>query len=234
MGVSWNIGEEVQEPEVPPEGSDQHVQEQYAKDKEAYDKYQHKYKLKLWYVDSYLTAAAGSEWWSATIKPYHLPTDTYDEAGEKVLVPSAAEAFGLVQFEDSRNRWLNCFKWKKANPGKGKKPPTWSKKRDAQTIDFKCLWSDYSHGQGSGWDPEAYKTYKKRLADIKKFRSEEAQETPSYPKFREGQAMIKIQYDIPVEQTEPPNKKKRKLEVEIEEDEDEDSDMEDEIEVEEE
>ena len=109
MGV-WDIGEVVQEPEVPPTNASKPIKEKYKKDKAKYDAYQHKYDLKLWYINLYLTAAAGAEFWGPKIKPYKLPTDNYKDGDTlKMHVPAAAEAFGLVQFENSRARWLACF-----------------------------------------------------------------------------------------------------------------------------
>ena len=214
LGV-WDIGEVVQEPEVPPTNASKPIQTKYKADKAKYDAYQHKYELKLWYINVYLTATAGSEFWGPKLKPYKLPTDKYKDGDTlKMHVPAAAEAFGLVQFENSRARWLACFSWKKANPGRGKKPPTWSQKKDAETKAFKCKWSDHSHGQGSGWDSAAYKIYKDRMKAIKAFRKQE--EENNCPKMGEGRDMIRVLYEIPLDETEPPKTKKRKREVVVE------------------
>lgn len=209
---AWVLGEEVKEPEKPPKDASEEDKAKYEQDKEAYDYYVYKVELKLWYVDQYLMQAAGAEFWGPKIKPYYLPVDKF-QLGDalKMRVPAAAEAFGLVQYENSRKRWLNVFKWKKKNPGKGKKPPSWSKSKP-ETAPFKCTWSDYAHGQGSGWDPQAYRTYIKRLAAVQAFRKEEEEE--DYPQMMAAQAMIKAHYGIPEEETEPP-KKKRKKEVEV-------------------
>ncbi len=184
-------------------------------------------------MDVFLTAVAGSEFWGPKVKPYKLPTDKFRVGEtEKVHVTTASEAFGLIQFEDSRKRWLSCFAWKKTNPGKDKKPPVWSKAKDKETLDFKCKWSDHSHGQGSGWDRVAYKTYKKRFDSISEFREKELQETgPQAPKMMEGQIMIRLAYNTPDDETEPPQKR-RKVEVALAEDnEDGDSSDEDFIDV---
>ena len=89
--------------------------------------YKRKKQILLWWVDCYLAMIVGVDSWGPTVRPYFLPTDKRKDANgkEKVCIPRAGEAFGLVQFENSHERWVEVFKWKKANPGK-KNPPQYS------------------------------------------------------------------------------------------------------------
>ena len=214
---AWQCGDEVDEPEVPPKGAKKEEKKKYEEDKKAYDLYCYRKELKAWYVDCYLAAAAGVEFWGPTVRPYKLPTDTYEDnnGDQKVFVTKASEAFGLLQFENSRKRWLAVFVWKKANPGKGKKPPVWSKKKNLETLICKCKWSDCSHGRGSGWDPQAYKVFKQRKDMIAEFRKEEIEAGNTL--YEEGRDLIREKYQIPDGETEPA-KKKRKVEVALADD----------------
>ena len=164
----WNLGKEVKEPKEPANNASQTTKDKYEAAMVKYNAYKRKKQILLWWVDCFLAMIVGVDSWGPTIRPYFLPTDKRKGADgkDKVCIPRAGEAFALVQFENSRERWLEVFKWKKNNPGK-KNPPQHSEKKP-ETHNFKAKWSDdCSHGQGSGWDPEAHSVFNRRMEAIK-------------------------------------------------------------------
>lgn len=182
--------------------------------------------LLTWYVDSWLPVVANfsSDLFGPMVRPYHYPSSKVQLPGmdkEKVLVPQAGEAFGLLMHENCRDRWMANFKWKKENPGtRGNKPtvPTYNKNKP-ETKQFKAKWSDYAHGQGSGWDPACYAVFNQRLKWVQAFRKRD--KDLEYPVQSLAQSLIKEHYGISEDATEPPSKK-RKIRV-VEESEDGDS-----------
>ena len=88
------------------------------------------------------------------------------------------------------------------NPGKKNPPQCGQKKPD--THIFKAKWSDYSHGQGSGWDPEAYSVFNRRMEAIKAFREEEA--ANGFPRMKEAQKLIRAYNEIPEGQNSHPSR----------------------------
>ena len=91
-------------------------------------------ELLTWYLDEWLPTVVGIDWSGPKIRCYHLPTDKSKvNRKTKVCITKTTEAFGLLQFENSRQRWLETFKWKDANP-KAKRPPQYSKKKTETHI----------------------------------------------------------------------------------------------------
>ena len=216
----WNLGEEVKEPKKLRENANQTTKDKHEAAMAKYEAYKRKKQILLWWVDCYLAMIVGVDSWGPTIRPYFLPTDKRKGADgkDKMCVPRAGEAFALVQFENSRERWLQVFKWKKANPGK-KNPPQYSANKP-ETHDFKAKWSDYSHGQGSGWDPEAYSVFNRRMEAIKAFREEEA--ANGFPRMKEAKKLIRAYNEIPANQnSHPTSRAARRQQVEVDDDGDE-------------
>ena len=194
----------------------------------------HKYNahkaLLLWYTNTWLPVVANfhSDWFGPMVRPYNYPSSKVKLPGmdeEKVLVPKAGEAFGLLMYENCRDWWMATFKWKKENPGTRKvKPivPTYNKNKP-DTLQFKAKWSDYAHGQGSGWDPACYAVFNKRMAWVCEFCTKDQEE--GYPVQKYAQSLIKEFYGIDMNATGPPSKK-RKMRVVEESDDDESTDME--------
>ena len=153
---SWNLGE------APGDDAEEDAKEAYAR----------QVLILTWYLDEYVPMAVGVDWWGPETRPYKLMVDTTDVEGkEKVLVTVTSEAFGLLQYENCRSRWINIFKWRKKNKGKkGRKSPQYNRNKP-ETAPFKAKWSDYKAGQCSGWDPQAFHVFKERKDQIKEFRS---------------------------------------------------------------
>ena len=72
-----------------------------------------KKELFLWYYDQWLAAILPREFWKEDIRYYNLLTDTIDIAGkQKVLVTVSSEAFGLLMWENCREKWMAYAKFK--------------------------------------------------------------------------------------------------------------------------
>ena len=209
----WNVGAKVEEPGPVAEDASSTEKTKHTKKKKAHKAHKRKCDILIWYLDSFLPMVVGVDFWGPNIRLCNLPIDTFEVSNgkKKVCVSKAGEAFALVQFENSRERWINIFKWKKANPGK-KNPPQYSKKRP-ETHECKSKWSDYAHGQGSGWDPEAFGVHNQRLKEVKALREEEDKD--GYPKMNFGNKLLGKFLDIPVNQDGPVSEKQRAQEVEV-------------------
>ena len=221
----YDIPELTNEPVKPAEpgeqddGSDEELTH-YNEERTAYKASMREYKalkqkikcnetMLTWYLDEWLPAVAGLDWWKPSIRCYCLPTDKWKvNTKTKVCVTKTTEAFGLLQFENSRERWLETFKWKKANP-QMKRAPQYSTKKP-ETHKFKSKWSDDSFGQGSGWNKEAYKVFMKRIEHVGKFRAEEVR--LGSPKMRFGRSLVKKKHGIDESETSAPTGKRRVLE----------------------
>lgn len=179
-----------------------------AKDLAAYTR---QVKILTWYVDQYVPMAVGVDWWGPEIRPFKLMTDTTElEGKQKVLVTVTSEAFGLLQYENSRSRWINVFKWKKKNGKKGKKAPQYNRKKPETEI-YKAMWSDFKSGQCSGWNPVAFQVFEERKAQIKAFRDKDKEN--GYAMMKRWQGLIKAANDIDKDSTGPSSGKKKSAPV---------------------
>jgi hypothetical protein len=121
----------------------------------------------LWYSDRWLPVIAGKDFFGPNVRYYSCPTDLVLVHGEqKVAVTVTTEAFGLLVFENCRNKWMKMWEWKANNPDKAipNKGPI------ADT--FKALYTDSKVGQipYGGWDPEAYELMEAMKKTITTFR----------------------------------------------------------------
>ena len=188
-------------PAEPGEGDDVSDEEMthYNEERTAYKASMQEYKalkqkikcnetILTWYLDEWLPTVVGLDWWKPSIRCYRLPTDKSKVNNKtKVYVTKTTEAFGLLQFENSRERWLETFKWKKANPHL-KRAPQYSTKKPETHI-FKSKWSDDTLGKGSGWNKEAYKVFMIRVKHVGDFRAVEVQH--GSPKMCFGRLLVK-------------------------------------------
>jgi hypothetical protein len=128
-------------------------------------------ELFLWYYDAWLPAILPREFWREDIRFYRLLTDACEIAGkQKVLVTVASEAFGLLMWENCRNKWVNYFKLKDEDPTA--QVPS-GKHEDAKLHQAK--WSDGSSGQVKygGWKDEAYGVFEELKKEVKEWRKVE-------------------------------------------------------------
>ena len=79
-------------------------------------------KILLWYEDRWLPIAIGLEYWDDKNRHYDLPTDTLKlrDGTEKVRVTPSSEAFGLMVYDNCRDKWEAIMKLKAGNKGKCK------------------------------------------------------------------------------------------------------------------
>jgi hypothetical protein len=126
-------------------------------------------ELFLWYYDEYLPAVLPKEFWKEDIRYYKLLTDTVNIAGkEKVLVTVTAEAFGLLVWENCREKWCNFCLFKDQH---GEKAPIPTGKEPGAENHL-AKWSDGKEGQVlyGGWKEEAYDRFEQIKKDIKAWR----------------------------------------------------------------
>jgi hypothetical protein len=186
----WDI------PEVPSEDASEEVNDSYTRKK----------AVLVWYLDSWLPMMAGPEFWGPLTRPYKLMTDFTDVNGkEKVLVTVTSEGFGLMIFENCREKWIEIYKYKKIN-GQKKQAPTYNKKKP-ETHKYKAKWSDSKVGQNSSWDLAGPRTMLAHMKVIQAFREEEA--TNDFPRMKMGQGFIKEEHQIDDGVTGPPKKKRK-------------------------
>ena len=77
-------------------------------------------KILVWYINRWLPIAVGSEYWDVKYRHFKLMTDTIKmrTGEEKVLCTVTSKAFGLMVYDNCRDKWLNIMNLKKANTGK--------------------------------------------------------------------------------------------------------------------
>lgn len=179
----------------------------YTEDKAEWDQekasYDRKVSIQKWYLDSYLPTVVGVEWWGLQIRPYKLMTDTTEVKGqgEKVLVTVASEAFGLVLYENCRDRWLAAYKYNKEH-GTTRRCPVYHPKKK-ETYPFKGKWSDAKQGQQSSWDSAAIKRFNEHKAKIKAFRAQDKENNNAVQEYFRDL----LQEDLDQDGDEPAQKK---------------------------
>ena len=146
--------------------------------------------------------------------------DKIEVGGEqKVLVTSSTVAFALLQYENSREKWMEIFKWKDSY-GWRKTAPQYSSKKP-ETVQFKSKWSEASQGQGSGWDPVALATFDQRQKAHKTWRATD--KADDYRRMKECQVLIKTAHEIELEATSPSRKRRKVVQRAAEDDNDDDA-----------
>lgn len=80
--------------------------------------------IQEWYTDCWLPIVVGSEYWDESNCHYKLPTDECSikkkdgTEEKKVLCTISSEGFGLLVYDNCRDKWQNIFTLKAENPGK--------------------------------------------------------------------------------------------------------------------
>ena len=159
----------------------------------------------LWYFDRWLPAVAGSDWWSAKQRYYHILTHKVAVGGEqKVLVTSSSEAFGILVMDNCHSKWMAEFELRKDDP-KAKIPKP--KKGESENDAFRAKYTESKNGQVKfgGWSSDAFEVFEKYIDTIQKTRDADAQNENNQQKF--VMDLMRKHHDI-VEVA--PNSRKRK------------------------
>ena len=144
--------------------------------------YQHRVNMLEWYLEQYLAKTCFPKWFSATIRTTSLLTDLIRVEGEdKVYVTPTMEGYGLMQWQNSRDKYAAVFEWKAKNGWK-KAAPEYDED-ELETEPFKQEWSDDKKGQQSGWDPMAKQVLQERIDHVVKQRAADAQNGKKAQKF---------------------------------------------------
>ena len=95
----------------------QYSVEHFEKPENAKDK-----RILLWYQDRYLPIAVGLEYWDDKNRHYDLPTDTVKmrDGVDRTLVTVSSKSFGLMVYDNCRDKWEAIMKLKAGNKGKYK------------------------------------------------------------------------------------------------------------------
>jgi hypothetical protein len=208
------LDDDAEQPEIEEHNEEtKYYKAQMATYKILKDAKKNKEVMLTWYLDEWLPTVVGIDWWGIKARCYNLPTDKFRKNRKtRECITKTTEGFGLLQFENSRQRWLETFKWKDANP-KAKRPPQYSKKK-TETHIFKSKWSDDNHGKGSGWAKEAYKIFMERVNHVREFREQEEQS--GSPKMTYGRLLVKRANNVHDDETCAPSKRRKILENEDE------------------
>lgn len=167
-------------------------------------KYQQDVELLSWYVETWLPKVVDFASYPDNVRPHYRLSSLTNVAGEqKVRVTITREAYGLLQFENSRERWLACYKFEQTAPkvkGKKQQAPQYNSQKP-ETNRFKSKWSDYKAGQCSAWDPVAYQTFEQRKQHIKNHRA--ADEANGFKAEKFAMKLSKIAQGIKDEEAPP-------------------------------
>ena len=145
--------------------------------------YRKRVDMLSWYVESWLPKCVDDKWYGSGVRPRERLTNKIDVLGKKKeRVSVTREAYGFIQFENSRDSWIAKFKWDAAQQdtkkltGKRCVPcPNYSKRNHATTKDYKCKWSDYAQGSQSKWDPVVYSEHQLKIAKVDEWRKKDAE-----------------------------------------------------------
>ena len=131
-----------------------------------------KFEMALWYYDRFLPVAVGRAYYDDKVRYYKLLTDKTTILGkQKVICPVITEAYGLLNLDNYRPRWLASFEWQKEDS----KKPIPNTKDDPNIDMFKTRWTDPYSGRVkyAGWDPEAFDMLEHYKEQLKKQRKED-------------------------------------------------------------
>ena len=131
-----------------------------------------------------------------------------DPSGKKkVLVTVTSEAFALLLWANSRDKWLADFTLRASN--KRAKIPKYNKD-DQTTWKHQNKWSNSRTGQiqGGGWAKDALVFFNTAIKDISKWRKE--QEVTGYQSYMYGRELIKTAEGLVLEASDSNGGKKRK------------------------
>ena len=138
--------------------------------------YKYRWELLEWYVESYLPKTTADIFFGATVRPLKRVSETIEiDKVPMEVMPVLNEAYGQLQYENSRESWIAKFEWKRTHR-KGK-IPTYSKNDHENTKKYRGKWSDAKDGQGCKWDvPLAMATLNQREKAIQEWRARDAQQ----------------------------------------------------------
>ena len=138
--------------------------------------------LLSWCVECWLPKCVDEKWYNAAVRPRQRLTSKVDALGkQKAMVTVTREAYGFIQFENSRSCWIAKFQWddeqaEKKRKGEIKKcvsAPNYSKAKHAATKDYKCKWSDYAQGSQSKWDPVVHTEHELKMNKVEEWRKKD-------------------------------------------------------------
>ena len=147
---------------------------------EGSDDFERKKTIAVWCWVHVLPAAVPLGHFNDPIKFYSLPTDCITVCKQNVFrVTITAEAFGLLLFENGRQKWLAKLDYMRkleipSIPSHDKKKPETHKwKAVHQDFDNLTKWTDANAGQGKGWSTKAVGPHNRHWNAVKDFRQED-------------------------------------------------------------
>ena len=137
--------------------------------------YKYRWELLEWYIESYLPKTTADSFFGATVRPVKRVSGTVlVDKVQMECMPVLNEAYGQLQYENSRESWIAKFEFKRTHKRKGK-IPNYTKKDHENTKKYKCKWSDAKDGQGCKWDvPLALATLNQREKTVEEWRANDA------------------------------------------------------------
>ena len=152
-----------------------------------------KMNLLIWYFDWCLPVVAGNQYWGTNRRFYHYPTGKVKiKDKDRVLVPVATEAFGLLVLENCREKWINMFQFKEQHGPKATIP---TKGKEAEP--FQGRWTNSKVGQVEfgGWHADAYKCYEGLKILLRDFRKHQ-QEKKEMECFKYAKSLLRNEHNI--------------------------------------
>ena len=147
-----------------------------------------------WRYGTYTPAlsSAGCDLFGKAKRAKHFPDAivSFSKNGEEekflMCIPEETEAFGLLQYENCRDRWQAIFEYEAKHKTKA---PTYNPTKPG-TNAFKAKWSDDCQGSGSGWNPDAFVALGEWEGKIKTWREDEVKKY-KYKRWSAAQAASK-------------------------------------------
>ena len=154
--------------------------------------------VSVWRYDDYtptLVTAVNPNLFGPDVREKHYP-DSVIEVGKKgckknrMCITEESEAFGLLQYENCRDRWQAIFEYEAEHPNT--QAPTYNPTKP-ETNPFKAKWSDDCQGSGSGWNPDAFEALADWEAAVKEWRKVEV--VTGYKRWGVAQAKCKKRHE---------------------------------------
>jgi len=165
-------------------------------------------KVLLWYLDRWLPIVHGTEYWDDKYRHYKLQTDeiAFRDGVSRELCTVESEAFGLLVYDNCRNKWQNIFDLKKENEGMflneicvnggisfcvltlfcfycytGAVVP----RTGNAAKDYEAKWTLTKEGQRryGGWKPEAFDFFNELQQTLEALRQADAKNDKTWQKY---------------------------------------------------
>ena len=161
--------------------------------------YKRKRSVRLFYMDKFVPACGGPEYYGDYVRFWYLPVQTVSVHGkERICVTTHDEAFGLVVFDNNHAKYSlllpEQIKQRTSKMPKFSKGDPRAAQFDSKALAALLKYSNPNAGQSNGWNEDGYKAFNQYKANLTKFRDEDSKN--GFKIMDECRKMVKDHNDI--------------------------------------